>query len=249
MSPTSLILRLPGDLPTAHPGHRDEKSKLPPCRDISQLDTPPYTSIFPRWFWVTLMWNTNSLSWLAIFPIWSACDPQEHVILFKKQEERGQVRKRKEQGGPLFFKNQMKRRQPYLFSGTGHTRSCGFITRLGSGCSTATGNRALWSDVLLASMVETGGARQCSMKQTHGNPMPRAPMLRASFVKAGRPHYALTTPRTTGGKPEPGAWGCLCSQHLEGACCLWAKQDSKYQPWKVAAEMGLVIPLSQAISE
>lgn len=24
----------------------------------------PYTSIFPRWFWVTLMWNTSLRSWL-----------------------------------------------------------------------------------------------------------------------------------------------------------------------------------------
>lgn len=202
VSPTSLMLRLPGDLPTAHPGHRDKKSKLPPCCDVSQLDTPPpthtHTSTFPRWFWVTLMWNTNSLSWLDSFPIWSACDPQEHVIPFIKLEERGQVRKRKEQGGLLFFKNQMKRRQPYLFSGMGHTWSCGFVSHLGSGCSTATGKGP--QGVMRCWLPQS---RQGSMKQTRGNPMPRAPVLRASFVKAGCPHYVLTTPRTPGGKPEP----------------------------------------------
>ena len=169
---------------------------------MSPNSTPPpthtHTSTFPRWFWVTLMWNTNSLSWLDSFPIWSACDPQEHVIPFIKLEERGQVRKRKEQGGLLFFKNQMKRRQPYLFSGMGHTWSCGFVSHLGSGCSTATGKGP--HGVMRCWLPQS---RQGSMKQTRGNPMPRAPVLRASFVKAGCPHYVLTTPRTPGGKPEP----------------------------------------------
>lgn len=81
--------------------------------------THTHPSFFPRWFCVTLMWSTNSLSRLNTFPVWSACDTQEHLIPVKKQEERGQVKKRKEQGGPLFFKNQMKQWQPYLFSGTG----------------------------------------------------------------------------------------------------------------------------------
>ena len=126
--PTSLILRLPADLPTAHSGHHDEKSRLLSCCDISQLGPPLLSPISSQTVLGDFEVKTNSLPWLDIFHIWSACDHQEHVIPFKKQEERGKVRKRKEEGGPLFFKNKMKQQQPYLLSWTGHTQSCGFVT-------------------------------------------------------------------------------------------------------------------------
>lgn len=70
------------------------------------------------------------------FPVWSACDTEEHLIPFKKQGE-GQVKKRKEQGGPLFFKNPASSGSPTLFSGTGTPEAAASSPRWGSGCSTA----------------------------------------------------------------------------------------------------------------
>lgn len=159
VSPTSLMLRLPGDLPTAHPGHRDKKSKLSPCCDVSQLDNPPdthtHTSTFPRWFWVTLMWNTDPLSWLDSFPIWSACDPQEHVIPFIKLEERGQVRKRKNRVAFYSLKIKWSGGSPICSQGWARPK---LRLRQPFGVRLLHGHwkRAPWSDALLASTVQAG---------------------------------------------------------------------------------------------